>query len=177
MKKLILLFVVTALVGCGQQEPPKENKPAASTQDSKPAQPVMPEYNYVMQDGMKYGYPVAISENQRKEGQMSEQLLMALFAGEKDGKFQVHVIDGVVVRAMECEAPCQYLKVMSYIDDPILRKQIKVEHIAASPGSVGYLMMQDAIRGKLKQYGVGTDKKRYTVWVDEHKGMIRTPMP
>lgn len=144
------------------------------TDSPMPFIPVV-DHNYVMQDGMKYGYPMAISEDARKSGQKAEQLVMAMYAGEKNGKYQAHIVDGVTVTALECEAPCKFLKVMSYIDDPYLKDQIKVEHLAANPEILGYLIMQDAMRGKLKQYGVGTEKKRFTVWVDERKGMQRTP--
>jgi hypothetical protein len=133
-------------------------------------------HNYVMQDGMKYGYPAALSQADKQAGRASEQLVMALYAGEKNGRYQAHIRDGLTVTALECEAPCKYLKVMSYIDNPALSRNIKVEHVAASPNSVGYSIMQDAMSGKLKQYGVGSEGKRYTVWVDEQKGMQKTLM-
>lgn len=167
MKALIALMAAVLLVGCGQQDAPKSAAPEI-------APVVLPEHNFVMRDGMKYGYPAAISEEARKAGQVAETLVMVLYAGEKDGKQQVHIIDGVSVSAFECESPCQHIKVMSYIDNPYLKNQIKVEYIATRPDSLGYLMMQDALRGKLDQYGVGDENKRYTVWVDEKKGMQRT---
>lgn len=175
MKTLIAVLITAGLFGCGQQDAPK-SVTAPDVQQS-PAPVVIPDHYYVMQDGMKYGYPAAISEDAQKAGQRAEQLVMALYAGEKNGKHQVHLIDGVTVTAMECESPCRYIKAMSYIDNPYLKGQIKVEHIATAPDSLGYQIMQDAIRGKLKQYGVGNDKKRYNVWVDERKGMQRTPIP
>lgn len=139
--------------------------------------PVINDHNYVMQDGMKYGYPSAISENDRNAGQVSEKLVMALYAGEKSGKHQAHLMDGSVVSVLECEPPCRYLKIMTFVDDDYLRDEIKVEHIVAAPNSLGYSIMQDAMRGRLKQYAVGTKEKRYTVWMDERKGMQRTIMP
>ena len=174
MKACITAAVIcAALIGCGQQQAAAPQAPVVS---APPPAPVK-DHNYVMQDGMKYGYPAAISEVAGKSGQVAEQLVMALYAGEKDGKHQAHIMDGVTVTALECTKPCDYLKVMTYVDADYLRNKVKVEHIAAAKQSLGYLIMEDAIRGKLKQYGMGIEGKRYNMWVDERKGMQRTLMP
>lgn len=150
----------------------KEN---SRTGDSAP--PVsIPDHYYEMQDGMKYGYKSALSDNDRKAGQVAEKLVMALYAGQRNGKHQAHIRDGLTVTAIECAAPCEYLKVMTYVDNPYLDDQVKVETIVANPQTLGYLIMQDAIRGKLKPYGMQIDGKAYTMWVDEQKGMRRFPM-
>lgn len=161
------LLALVLLAACGpQQDAPK---PVEA--------PPKKDHNYVMQDGMKYGYPAAISEDARKAGQVAEQLIMVLYAGEREGKHQAHIMDGVTVSAMECASPCDYVKIMTYIDNAYLRNQVKVEHMAVAPNSVARFVMDDAISGKLKQYGVGIEGKSYNVWVDEKKGMVKTPMP
>lgn len=144
---------------------------ASKQQNAAPAV-ILPDHNYVMRDGMKYGYPAAISRDQQNSGQVSSALVMAMFAGERNGKLQAHLTDGNTVSALECERPCTYLKIMTYIDADYLRDQIRVEHAVSDPSSVGALIMRDAMNGKLDRYGVGRGKKRYGQWVDERKGMM-----
>lgn len=160
MKKLIFAVLVgVALVGCGQE--------------SKTPTEQVKDHNYVMQDDMQYGYPAAVSETDKKAGQIAEKLVMVYYAGERDGKFQVHILDGTTISAMECTRPCEYLKIMSYFDNPYLDPQVNVERIAAQPGSLGYYIMQDATNGKLHQYARTKNGKRYDQWMDERKGMLQ----
>lgn len=156
-------------------------KPSSKDQQAEQAASTLPaiplkDHNYVMQDGLQYGYPAAISADARQSGQVAETLVMVYYAGERDGKMQAHIMDGMTVTAIECARPCDYIKIMTYIDNEYLRDQIKVERIAAAPGSVGYLIMEDAMNGKLRQYGRGVAGKQYSMWVDEQKGMQRFPL-
>lgn len=171
----LMMIPVTWLVGV-YDKPPQPMPAPAPVAEIKP-QPPARDHNYVMQDGMKYGYPAAISEQARQAGQVAEQLVMALYAGKRDGKHQIHILDGTVVTALECAEPCQYLKVMAYMDNPYMAPQVKVETLAFNPSAVGSLMMEDALRGKLKQYGRKIDGKVYHLWVDEQKGMRTFPVP
>lgn len=135
--------------------------------------PPIKDHNYVMNDGNQYGYSTAISDEDKKNGQVAEKLVMVYYAGERDGKFQVHVLDGTSISAMECARPCEYLKIMSYLDNPYLDPQVNIQRIASVPGSIGYLIMQDALNGKLHQYGRGKNNKIYNPWMDENKGMLQ----
>ncbi|MCQ9375179.1 hypothetical protein NMQ14_13045 [Methyloversatilis sp. XJ19-13] len=174
MRVAFAAVLALTLTACGADRPQTSAAPAPTAAVSvKPPTP-----NYVMKDGMKYGYPAAISEDARRAGQVAEQLIMAMYAGERDGRLQAHIIDGISVTALECERPCEYLKVMSYVDIDGIPPQVKVEHIAAAPGSIGRLIMDDAVNGFLRQYGTGDEKgPRYSVWVDEIKGIVRTKLP
>lgn len=136
----------------------------------------MPDHNYAMQDGMQYGYQSLISEEDRKAGQVAAKLVMAYYAGEREGKYQAHIMDGTMVSAIECAKPCEFLKVMTYADADYLRDTIKVDRMAAAPGSIGMLIMQDAMNGKLKQYGREINGKRYSMWMNEHDGMKRVAL-
>lgn len=170
MKRLFtLIAVVIAITGCGDNQPPA----AAAEAQIAPS----PDHNYVMQDGMQYGYPAAISEDQRKAGQVAQQIVMIYYAGERDGKLQAHILNGGTVTALECERPCNYLKTMTYIDSDYLRDKIHVERMVMAATSLGAQIMQDAMHGKLKQYGRKQNGKPVGQWVDEQRGMISFPMP
>ena len=158
----VALVLVMGLVGCGDDG-----------KGVKPSTPTMPAHNYIVKDGMKYGYPAAISENDKKAGQVAEKMVMAMYAGERGGKHQVHILDGTTVTAIECSSPCSYIKTMTYIDNPYLKNTINTEHINASPKSLGFMIMQDAMSGALRQYAREINNKRYSMWVDEQKGMQR----
>lgn len=129
-----------------------------------------PDHWYSMNDGMQYGYEMGISDDARRAGQVAPSLIMAYYAGHKDNRYQAHMIDGLSVSSVECESPCKYLKVMTFYDNDL----INVEHVVAAYGSIGYMIMQDAMHGKLRQYGRGIDGKRYTVWADEENGIKYT---
>lgn len=171
----VVLGVGAALIK-GEYDKSAPASATPSTAEVIVPQPVK-DHNYVMQDGMKYGYPAAISETDRKAGQAAERIVMVLYAGEREGRYQAHIMDGLTVSALECGNPCQYMKIMTYVDNSYVSDQVKVEHMAAASGSLGYFIMQDAVRGKLKQYGRKIDGKSYQMWVDENRGMRRYPLP
>ena len=119
---------------------------------------------------MEYGYASAISADQKNKGQVATKILMFKYAGERDGKHQVHTTDGIHFSAIECSSPCEVMKIMDFIDKDYLRGTVRVDRIKNQPGSVANSVMEDAIAGKLRQYGIGRDKQRFQVWVDEKKG-------
>jgi hypothetical protein len=176
MRAVLVSILAATLVACGADRSGDGAQPVAPSSASA-SLPIAPAHNYVMKDGMKYGYPAAISEDARRAGQVAENLIMAMFAGEKNGRFQAHIIDGLTISALECERPCEYLKVMTYVDIDGIPPQVRVEHIAAAPGSIGRMIMEDAINGELRQYAREFENgSTYSMWVDEQKGMVRTKL-
>lgn len=167
---VVAVFAVNKLTHEGTPTTLKQTG-AEEKQFTKPI--VAADHNYVMQDGLEYGYPAAVSEADRKAGQVAEKLVMVYYAGEREGKLQVHILDGTTISAFECARPCEYLKIMSYFENPYLDPQVNLERIAASPGSIGYYIMQDAMNGKLHQYARTKNGKRYDQWMDERKGMLQ----
>lgn len=144
-----------------------------------PPAPPKPAHNYVMRDGLRYGYPQALSAEQIQAGQAGESIVMVLYAGERDGKHQVHILQGRAIVAAECAWPCQALKVMTILDtdNPYLRREVRVEYLAPQPNMIGYLAISDAANGHLRRYGWGQNGKAYQRWVDESKGLRLFPLP
>lgn len=134
-------------------------------------------HNFQVQDGLQYGYKAAISETARASGQVAPQILMFRFAGERDGKFQVHTVEGNAVTALECTKPCKVVKTIAFIDANYLRQSTQVSHMAYEPGTIAYAVFEDALNGRLRPYGMERGNKRYQVWVEEKRGFREYPVP
>lgn len=124
-------------------------------------------HNYEFRDGMDYGYKRALSADQVAAGQATASLVMFRYAGERDGKHQVHSSDGNVFTALECERPCRVIKVLSFVDADYLRDNVRVERLEYQPGTIAASVMDDAFAGRLNQYGMSRGNKAFQVWVDE----------
>lgn len=167
-----------------QDLPPQLQQALGVTQQPRrplgpPPAPPKPPHNYVMQDGLRYGYPQALSAQQLQAGQAGESIVMVLYAGERDGKHQVHILQGRSIVAAECAWPCKALKVMTIvdIDDPYLRREVHVQYLAPQPNMIGYQAISDAANGHLRNYGWERSGKAYQRWVDEAKGVRLFPLP
>lgn len=128
---------------------------------------------YDYQDGMAYGYTLAVTQNGEDAGQAGSGVAMFLYAGERNGVYQLHKRDGNLITAIECTYPCKVLKVMVAADDVGI---LNVQHFRPEPNAVASLALRDAHNGYLKRYGIDKDKRRYGVWVDAQEGIILTPL-
>lgn len=133
------------------------------------------DHNYVLRDGMEYGYTVALSEDQRQSGQIGEQILAFMYLGSRDGKHQVMIRDGSLVTVMECEIPCMYVKSMTFLDQDYLRDTIKVERFQAQRGSVIAAVMEDVANGRLAIAGSERNGKMHNIWMDARDGIKLYP--
>ncbi|MBQ0936730.1 hypothetical protein [Ideonella paludis] len=133
-------------------------------------------HNYDSQDGIAYGYTAVISQKQREEGRAAANVLMFKYAGSKNGRHQIHSRDGDSLAAYECSAPCDVIKVMQVTDADYLRNKVFTEHIRAEPNAIASLALDDAIKGKLKEYAEYHGDMMVGVWVDEVKGIQRTKL-
>lgn len=135
-------------------------------------------HNYDLKEGIDYGYTVLVTEEQRKAGKAGAEIIMMSYAGERDGKYQVHSRQAGVLTAFECSAPCDIVKVMSAVDIDGLRKTVHVERLRAGPNMIAALALQDAMTGKLQTYSeypeTAPKGTRLDVWIDEQKGIVRT---
>jgi len=129
------------------------------------------EHNYELMDGLKYGYSAELSEADIRAGKVARSVIMFAYAGQDSGKYQVHVIDGSTLTAAECTYPCEYVKIMT-ADANV--KGVNVQTMKAAPNMIAYLALQDAINGKLQPYVITNKKGRFTVWLDEQKGITYT---
>lgn len=129
--------------------------------------------NYTMKDGHKYGYEQLLTDADRADGIMSKPMIMAVYLGKKGNDYQVAVIDGKnEYTVMQCENPCKYLKIMAFYGD----RHQATEWMKTSPGMIGLLIMDDAIKGHLTRYTKDMDGERHYVWVDENTGRSYTPV-
>lgn len=170
-KALILLLTAGVLGGCGQpQEAPKQAEPAKAI----PAKPAKT-HNYSLKDGYEYGYEQAVSLEDQNKGQAVNSLMMAKFAGQSDGKYQVFMKspqDGNANIVAECTNPCEFMKVMVFYRG----NHVSTERMRVAPGIIGWMILEDAINGELQQYVGEKDGRKYTAWFDENKGIQRIPL-
>jgi hypothetical protein len=173
MRAIIFCSVLMlGLVGCGNKD--KAGAPPVAAEmpaQLVPPKPVIDHY-YVMHDGAEYGYESAISDNAKSNGQIAAKLLMLRYAGSRDGKYQVYTTEKGITTSMECENPCEYIKVMVFSNDT----HLQTERIRATEGALGWYVMQDAINGKLNQSMWRSNDKKVTknIWFSEKGGMQLT---
>jgi hypothetical protein len=141
--------------------------PASSRQAAAPSPKL---HNYEVKDGMDYGYTRALSDAERNAGKAAPSVIMFRYAGERDGRHQVHASDGTTFTALECERPCRVIKSMSFVDADYLRDKVHVERLTYQSGTVAAAVFDDVFAGQLRQYGVARGTKSYQVWVDERAG-------
>jgi hypothetical protein len=167
MKKNIMVTALLSLVlaGCGKDEPATQD--TAQVEASTPVQPKLPDHYYVMQDGEEYGYSRALSKDQKNAGQAATSLMMFRYAGQRNGKYQLHVTDGINIMAAECSNPCEYIKTMSFMDADYLRNKISIERLQNAPDSIIHFAFEDAFAGKMQPYAVKRGGKDVQMWVTD----------
>lgn len=129
-------------------------------------------HNYSLKDGYQYGYERAISTEDANQGKAASELLMVRYAGTKGGDFQAYVIDGSLIAVFQCSSPCEFIKIMTFMN----YEHIKTDRMRAVEGTMGWSVMSDAINGKLDQYIGQRNGKNVHVWFDEKNGAISTPI-
>lgn len=166
----ISIFIAGTIWWAARQDKPAAQQAPAALPDRPVAQPVLRTHNYDVQDGAQYGYTAALSDDQRQAGQVANNVMMFLYAGERGGKHQMHLHKGKLVNAFECSLPCDVIKVMTVMDMEGMRDSVNVEYIRAAPNSVAALALDDAINGRLKPYEQHREGARWEVWVNEANG-------
>lgn len=173
MKKAVWVLMVMALAGCGDQAGTKGiSSQPAEVQEAEVVQPVKAEHQYSVEDGGEYGYERGVSQNDQESGTAANSLLMFRYAGQHDGKYQAYHKDGSVVIAMECGNPCDFIKVMTFYDGELIKKEM----LRATGGMIGWSVMADAINGFLKPYVAGKQGKEYQLTFDEKRGIQKVPV-
>lgn len=143
-------------------------------------QEVAPTHNYDFRDGMQYGYTRLRSQTDVENGAAASQVVMLMYAGKKDGVYQLHTRQGSVLTAIECTHPCSVAKLLTVLDAPGLGPaQVNVQRMRMEPNAVATLAIADAASERLRVYGEERKGKKYRVWVDETFGvrreMVRDP--
>lgn len=156
------------------RDPPPSAAPEA--QVAVPADAVTPvpakTHNYSLKEGTEYGYDAGISNDAGNSGQVANKIIMIRFAGERAGKLQAFMQEKSVHTVMECERPCEIVKIMAFYQG----EHVKTERIRANGGSLARIVMEDAMSGALKPSRMKgrNDSEMFSVWFDEQKGMTRT---
>jgi hypothetical protein len=170
---LVVLLIVGAMVRHVWKAPPtSQTNDQVVVEQPAAARPIRT-HNYDVQDGAEYGYTAAITPAQQQAGQVGQTIHMMFYAGERDGRHQMHMINGNVFVVFECSAPCEVIKAMTVIDEDGLRSQVNTERIRAVPGMIAALALDDAISGRLHPYEQHINGRRYAPWVDDSKGLVR----
>lgn len=172
MRKTILIAALSAfyLSGCGNgsQEQTAQKTVATSEPVVKASEPSEVDHNYSMKDGFEYGYQKEVSEKDKDAGVGTLPLLMVSYAGQRNGLYQIFMHSGPNYQVVQCENPCQFLKVMVFSE--YQKKPIEIQRMQAVEGILGLSMIQDAINGKLEVFSPVKDGKTYHVWFDEKTG-------
>ena len=157
MFKVVLICCL--LVACGQSKDDfSQPKEAAQAEEVK-----APEHHYAVYMDGEYGYQPEVSENQRNDGKVASTLFMVKYLGEKNGKYQLFTKQNEkLMTVMECQKPCEYIKVNHIISGLGV---VKTEVMEAAPDSLGRLAFEDAINGQLEQFVKEDSGKQYTVWL------------
>lgn len=130
---------------------------------------------YDVHEGAEYGYTAALSELDRRAGKVANTIVMVGYAGERNGRHQVHVRSGNAITAFECAAPCEVIKSMTVMDVDGMRQQVQTEHLRAVPTMIAALALKDAMSGELLRYSQDYDGRPYDLWVSDTNGLTRQP--
>jgi hypothetical protein len=174
MKKLGAVIIIGLMLsGCGNETKTQTQAEIPVAQATAPA--IVRNHNYSLKDGLSYGYERMVTVDETNNGQAASSLLMAKFAGKREGKYQVFMDDDQSTDTfivIECTASCDFLKSMLFYQGQYVRS----ERIRAAPGTIGWMMLEDAINGDLEQYESEDGGKKYSIWFDEKKGIIEQPV-
>lgn len=173
-KGFLTLTIAVVIAGCNDAATQQE-KPTGSLSEARPLtadepqQEPLPMFDH--QDGMAYGYTLAPSQAGAEAGNAGQNIVMIYYAGQRDDVHQLHQISGTAINAIQCKHPCEVMKVISAVEGLGV---VNTQHYRIEANAVAAMAVADAHNGFLRQYGIGEGKNRYTVWVDEQRGILRT---
>jgi hypothetical protein len=174
-RTLIVGLIACFAASCSKSPKGDDESLAKAKQELREA--IEQSHGYDYQDGMQYGYTAARTEHDATTGNAAPAVTMLMYAGERDGHYQLHQRNGTVLTAMECTYPCEVMKVMTVIDSPGLKMPVNVQRFRLNENAIAMLALKDASRGYLKQYGMEYSGKSYTIWLDESKGIVKSLAP
>lgn len=177
---LVCSIALLSLIGCGDgAENTTQIKTSTAVQPGTPKPkteakiPASKDHQYSMRDGKEYGYETELSQQDKANGIGANSLTMVRYAGFRNGKYQAFSYTDGIYSVLECEYPCEYMKVMTFSKG----QHIHTERMKVYEGVIGWSIMQDAMHGKLEQsIQISQDKKkRNTLWFSEENGIELIP--
>lgn len=131
------------------------------------------DHYYVLKDGDHYGYERKLTDAEKQAGSVAPEVVMMRYAGQHGGVHQVFYYQrgGHYAEVYECAAPCEFIKVMTFARGKLVRSN----RFRATPDSLGWAVMQDAMNGRLTVAKIGPDRNE-TAWFDEREGLVLSPI-
>ena len=117
-----------------------ENEATAS--ESGSPEPVVT-HLYSVEDGDKYGYVAAVSEDDQKRGKVAGDVVFFVYRGREGDKYKLDEVtaDGAVIEDDECSQPCSAIKRYTYGG---------VKYMGFEPTSLAGAAFTDAFNGFLR---------------------------
>lgn len=120
----------------------------------KPVSPPLPKapvHNYIVREGLVYYYQSALSEDERKAGRSTGDVIGYRYLGKQGDLHKLQRVNGYgqEISSASCTSPC---KLIRYSDG---------ERIAYNPVSIIGSAFEDAMRGSLKVYSPPQPKQEY----------------
>jgi hypothetical protein len=174
MKKIAVICLLLGLVGCGDKAGTKSVSSEPASAEPTAAVVVQPKkavHYYSVEDGGEYGYEPGVSQDDQHNGTGAKSLIMFRYAGLRDAQYQVYSKYGPVVTALQCENPCEFIKIMTFYNGTFVKKEM----LRATEGTIGWLAISDAINGFMKAYVAGKQGKEYSLHFDEKHGVQKLP--
>jgi hypothetical protein len=149
MVRAAAIIVLTAmLLGCSPAPTTSSaTSDSAAGSTSAAAAEAPPTHNWSYREGNTYGYPAALSDNDKKAGQGATDVAMFKFLGEKDGIYKLS--SGGVVAS--CANPCQVIKV---------GEGQYAQHMTFDPETVIGEAFTDAFDGQMEIYAPPARRRR-----------------
>jgi len=176
MKRLRFIFVAAACVsllfGCSKSDAPQQSEKLDFSSQSDPiseappAKLPAPMHNYSLKDGLEYGYEPAITPEDKQNGKLVNPLMMFKYAGEKDGAYQVFMSSNNETNVIECSENCEFMKIMTFRGN----RHVGTDRMRRQDGSIGSMVLADAIDGFLQQFKQESQGHYFTVWWTEKGG-------
>lgn len=107
--------------------------------------------NFIVEDGGEYGY------KEMKKGATNQPLNFFRYAGIHDGKHQAYVLNqsGEISYALECAEPCKAIKKIGVgFYEKLIAEGVGKEFFPADSDSIEARVMEDAVNGRLRVYGL-----------------------
>ena len=127
----------------GQNVPPPQPEPEPAATVAPPA----PAHLFGYEEDGRYGYDVALNDDDRKQGIVTKPLAMFRYLGKVDDKYIIESVpSNSVAQRYACAAPCEYVKAITVN----AYGGMKTEVLHLPPNALLSAPLADAMTGQLK---------------------------